>query len=180
MKSWMTKAYLQLSSISRNTSSTEIASVRGSLSSFTYRSNTSWAYVSDTWNLLLIDADDSARFRYASTISISVAFVVLLFCLQTWMNHWCRKGNQDWCNAIDAASGLKQVCSYPEELDDWFSILGSSGMHSETTTRTEVRFRSCFKIDCFCLTFNVDRADRNVGIFKVKQICDTIHIASFV
>ena len=42
------------------------------------------------------------------------------FCLQTWMNHWCRKGNQDWCNAIDAASGLKQVCSYPEVLDDWF------------------------------------------------------------
>ena len=37
--------------------------------------------MSDTWNLLLIDADDSARFRYASTISISVAFVVLLFLL---------------------------------------------------------------------------------------------------
>ena len=44
-----------------------------------------------------------------------------------------------------------------------FSILGSSGMHSETTTRTEVRFRSCFKKDCFCLTFNVDRADRNMS-----------------
>ena len=43
-----------------------------------------------------------------------------------------------------------------------FSILGSSGMHSETTIRTEVCFRSCFKIDCFCLTFNVDRVDRNV------------------
>ena len=54
-----------------------------------------------------------------------------------------------------------------------FSILGSSGMHSETTTRTEVSFRSCFKIDCFCLTFNVDRADRNVGIFKVKQGLDS-------
>ena len=37
-------------------------------------------------------------------------------------------------------------------LKNWmidFSILGSSGMHSETTTRTEVRIRSCFKIDCF-------------------------------
>ena len=48
--------------MSGNTSSTDMASVRGNRSSFTYRLKTSCAWESETWNRLAIKADVSNSF----------------------------------------------------------------------------------------------------------------------
>ena len=59
------------------------------------------------------------------------------------------------------------------------SFFDAAGVHPITARGAEARNRRRLKGNCFDLSLNLNGRNNYVRVFKIEQICDTIHVSSF-